>query len=117
DDRSMALEVKLLEPAEAREPMVDFLWQQRHWPWQTRDEYVSAWDWRYSALSEGEPRVWLASEDGEVVGQIAVYFRRYLLAGQEIRVGVPGNLLVRADLRDTMIGPRLVNLPRTLVRK
>lgn len=113
----MAFEVQQLEPAAAREPMVDFLWEQKHWPWQSREEYATAWDWRYSALSDGEPRVWLARQEGAVVGQIAVYFRRYRLGGQELRVGVPGNLLVRKDLRDTMIGPRLVNLPRTLVRK
>jgi hypothetical protein len=114
----MAVELLQVEARSVREEVVDFLWDRKHWPWRTREEYYRAWDWRYSSLSEGEPLVWIArdSESASMVGHIAVYPRRFRIAGTEVRVGVPGNLVVHHDHRTGFVGPRLVSIPRTLVK-
>lgn len=114
----MSYEFVQAEPQSSRDDIVRFFWDQRHWPWPTLEEYYRAWDWRYSSLSDGREWVWLAREkaSGEIVGHIAVYLRRFRIGSTELRVGVPGNLVVREECRGSLAGPRLVSFPRTLVK-
>ena len=109
--------IQEVEPEELREELIDFFWSQRHWPYTTREDYARAWDWRQASLGEEPARVWIARAvpTGEILGHIAVYPRRFRFRGRELRVGVPGNFLVREDQRNTLIGPRLAAGLRRLV--
>ena len=49
----MSFEFKRVDPQTVREEVVNFFWQQRHWPGDTIDDYYKMWDWRYRALSDG----------------------------------------------------------------
>lgn len=109
--------IEEVRPAELREALIDFFWEQRHWPYATRDDYARAWDWRQASLGDEPARVWIAraAPSGEILGHIAVYPRRFMFRGRELRVAVPGNFLVREDHRNTLIGPRLAAGLRRLV--
>jgi hypothetical protein len=100
-----------------RSELVDFFWEQRHWPYATRAEYVRMWDWRYESLGDERARVWIArvQATGEILGHLAVYPRRFRYRGRDVLVGVPGNFLVRAEHRNSLIGPRLAAGLRRLV--
>ena len=113
----MALEIKRVRPPDVREAAVDFFWRVRAWPRATREEYFRYWDWRYTALSEGEAAVWVALDAGVVVGHIALYFREFLLGEQRVLVGVPGNYRVADTHRDTLVGVKLATAVRDTVRR
>ncbi|MGH7461390.1 MAG: GNAT family N-acetyltransferase, partial [Longimicrobiales bacterium] len=114
----MAIEFVRVEAPAVREGVVRFFWEQQHWPGSSHDDYYRMWDWRYSSLSDGEPYVYIARVQGTdtIVGHIAVYPRRFQVGGVELKVGVPGNLVVRPDYRNNVVGPRIVVFPRALVR-
>lgn len=113
----MAVEVMQINAQSIRDDVVDLLWENRSRLQTTREEYGRGWDWRYGALSDGEPLAWVArdSDTRSLVGYIALYRRRYRIGGVELQVGVPGNLIVHRDHRTGLVGPRLVRLPRTEV--
>jgi len=111
--------IRQVEPRAVREEVVDLLWAHRHWPGATRDEYLALWDWRYGALADGEPLVWVARapEDGALTGHVAVFPRRFRLGGVELRGAVPGDLLVHREHRRSLLGIRLLSLPQLLARR
>lgn len=113
----MAVTFDEVEPAEVREAVVAALWEQRHWPWDTREEYYAAWDWRYTSLSDGHTRVWVAREGEEVRGHIALHERQYRLGDRDLVVAVPANFWVNRDQRGGLIGPRLATVVRDAVRR
>ena len=115
--RATRWRVEEVQPAATRDELIDFFWEQRHWPYSTREEYLRAWEWRHESLGDASARVWIAREEsqGEIVGHIAVYPRRFRFQGRDLAVGVPGNFLVRADHRNSLIGPRLAAGLRRLV--
>lgn len=113
-----SIEIVQVDPRSVRDRVVDLLWEQRHWPAESREEYLRLWDWRYSALSEGEPLSWVArAPDGEIVGHQAVFPRRFRLGERELRCALPGDALVHPAWRSSGIGARLVLMPRQLLRE
>lgn len=111
--------IEQAEPASVRDAVVDLLWTHRHWPGATRETYVALWDWRYGALADGQPLVWVARapEDGRLIGHVAVFPRRFRLGDVELRVAVPGDLLIHRDHRRSLLGIRLLSLPQLLARR
>ena len=109
--------VEEVEPSAVREELVDFFWEQRHWPYPTREDYDRVWEWRYASLGDAPARIWIARSQlhGEVLGHIAVYPRRFRFHGRDLLAAVPGNFVVRADHRSSLIGPRLAAGLRRLV--
>lgn len=108
------------DPAEIREEAIDFFWRLRSWGSLSRlEDYRAMWDWRYTRLGEGKPRVWIARVEGtgEIVGHLAVYPRRLRYDDQVLHAVVPGNFVVHREHRNTLIGPRLAMQPRSLVRR
>lgn len=109
------MEIREAEPETCREAVVDLLWEHRHWPGATPREYLRLWDRRYRTLSDGEPRVWIARENGRVVGHIALFLRRFRVGDVELSGAVTGDLLVRGDRRHTLLGIQLLSIPHGLV--
>lgn len=110
------MQISEVKAASVRDEVVDLLWQHRHWPGSTREDYVRLWEWRYSSLAEGEPRVWAAREPGGgLMGHVAMFPRRFRVGATEIRCMVPGDVLVHADWRKSGVGGRLLFLPKSLV--
>lgn len=111
-------DVRRVDPEEVRDGVVDLMWEHRHWPGSSREEYERLWRWRYEALGDGEPAVWAArAPDGEIIGHYAVFPRHYRLGEHEIRVGVPGDLLVHRQWRGSGVGIFLCRLPMRLARE
>jgi hypothetical protein len=113
----MAIQIKAVNPFAMRDPIVDFFWRMRAWPYATKEEYIQYWDWRYHSISESEAVVWIATDGGAIVGHIALNFRNLRLDGRPVRAGVPGNFLVDSQYRNTMIGPLLAGSPLKSVRR
>lgn len=114
--RSARWSVEEADPAAMREELVDFFWEQRHWPYPSRAEYERVWAWRYESLGDAPARIWIArSASGQILGHIAVHPRRLRFRGQDLLAAVPGNFVVRADHRSSLIGPRLAAGLRRLV--
>ena len=111
--------IRQVEPLAVREAVVDLLWTHRHWPGTTREEYLALWDWRYGALADGEPLVWVARtpEDGGLIGHVAVFPRRFRLGDLELCGAVPGDLIIHRDHRRSLLGIRLLSLPQFLARR
>jgi len=111
--------IRQVEPRTVREEVVDLLWAHRHWAGATRDEYLALWDWRYGALADGEPLVWVARAPGggALTGHVAVFPRRFRLGDRELRGAVPGDLLVHRDHRRSLLGIRLLSLPQLMARR
>jgi hypothetical protein len=112
----MAVRLRRVNPLEYREPIVDFFWRQRAWPYPSREDYQRYWQWRYSSISEGEPTAWIAEDADRVVGHIGCFFRQMRLAGSTLRVAVPGNLLVEPEFRSGLVGPQIGGSPLKLLR-
>jgi hypothetical protein len=114
----MSFEFQTVDPQSVRDDVVNFFWDQRRWPGETRDDYYKIWDWRYSALSEGPALVHLARlrETGQVIGHIGVYRRNFRVGNATLRVGVPGNLFTHPDWQKTIVGVRLVMFLRSVVQ-
>lgn len=108
-------EIQEAAPHSVREAVVDLFWENRHWPGTTHGEYSRLWDWRYQALADGEPRVWVARDGASVVGHIAVFPRRFRLGDVALQGAVSGDLLVRRDRRPTLLGLQLLKIPQRLV--
>jgi hypothetical protein len=115
----MSFEFQTVDPHSVREDVVDFFWQHRKWPGETRDDYCDIWDWRYTSLSEGPAVVHLArlAETGELVGHIGVYRRTFRFRDATLQVGVPGNLFAHPKWQNTIIGVRLAMFLRSLVQR
>jgi len=113
----MSFEFKRVDPQMVREEVVNFFWQQRHWPGDTIDDYYRMWDWRYRALSDGPPLVYIArvKDTRELVGHIGIYRRTFRCGNVDLKFCVPGNLLVHPDWQKNIIGARLAMFVRTLV--
>jgi hypothetical protein len=114
----MPFEFQTVDPQSVRDDVVNFFWDHRRWPGETRDDYYDRWDWRYSALSEGPALVHLArlKATGQVVGHIGVYRRNFRVDDVTLRVGVPGNLFTHPDWQKSIVGVRLVMFLRSLVQ-
>lgn len=107
-----------VEPEDVRDQVIDLLWDHRHWPGSSRDDYVRLWEWRYGGLSESVPLTWVArAGDGRLVAHLAVFPRRYRVEDAELRCALPGDVLVHRDWRASGIGTRMILLPRQLVRE
>ena len=113
----MALHIRRVNPLELRESILEFFWRMRAWPYATQDEYARYWQWRYTAISETDPAVWVALDDRVVVGHMACNFRRLACDGRAVSAGVPGNFLVDSAYRNTMIGPQLASCPIKLAKR
>jgi len=113
----LAITFRRASPFEVREPVVELYWRMRKWPYETKEEYYRYWDWRYSSLSESDATVWIAADGDTVIGHIAMYSRHLRLDGHDVRAGVPGNFLVDERFRNSLIGPRLVDVLRRTVRE
>lgn len=113
----MAIQIKAVSPFAMRDPIVDFFWRMRAWPYATKEEYFKYWDWRYHSISESEAVVWIATDGGAIVGHMALNFRNLRLGGRPVRAGVPGNFLVDGQYRNTLIGPLLAGSPLKAVRR
>jgi hypothetical protein len=113
----MAIQIKAINPFAMRDPIVEFFWRMRAWPYTTKEEYLQYWDWRYHAISESEAVVWIATDGDAIVGHMALNFRNLRLDGHPVRAGVPGNFLVDGQYRNTMIGPLLARSPLKAVRR
>lgn len=115
----MSTEFIQTEPHLLREEVVNFFFEQKHWSGaKTREDYYRMWDWRYNALSDGPPLVYIARNRATqtITGHIAVYRRRFRIGEIELMAGVPGNLLVHPAHRGGVAGPRLISFVRSLVR-
>jgi predicted N-acetyltransferase YhbS len=117
--KSMSFEFQTVDPQSVRDEVVNFFWQHRKWPGETREDYYQIWDWRYSSLSEGPALVHIARlrESGEIVGHIGVYRRTFRFGDVTLRVGVPGNLFAHPQWQSTIVGVRLVMFLRSLVQR
>lgn len=113
----MTVEIREVEPRSVREEVVRLFWEHRHWPGATHDEYLNLWDWRYAALADGDARAWVAEEDGEIVGHVAVFPRRFRIGDTSLRGAVSGDLLVRRDRRQGLVAVRLLSIPHRLVNE
>lgn len=110
--------VELVEPDEVREQVVELMWEHRHWPGETREDYRRLWEWRYRALGDGPPGVRVArTTDGRVVGHTAVFPRTFRFGDRRLRGAVPGDILVHRDWRRHGIGVQLMLLPKQMVRR
>jgi hypothetical protein len=112
----MPVQVRRVDPLEWREAIVDFFWNARIWPHETKADYFRHWDWRCSAVSEQLPAVWVALEGGQVVGHIAVNFRQLRYDGQLVHAGVPANFRLDARLHNSLVGAGLAGAPWQMVR-
>lgn len=115
----MSFVVEEVGPEQIREQVVELYWSLRRWPaYKTIDDYRRVWRWLYRSMGEGRSRVWVAwtPDRRSVVGHIAVYPRTYRVKNHELRVIVPGSLLVHPRYRNTLIGPRLIVQPRSVIR-
>lgn len=116
--RSGGVTVERVEPDEVREQVVELMWEHRHWPGETREDYRRLWAWRYRALGDGRPGVRVArTPDGRVVGHTAVFPRTFRFGDRRLRGAVPGDILVHRDWRRHGIGVRLMLLPKQMVRR
>jgi hypothetical protein len=113
----MAIKLQRVNPFDVRESVVDFFWRMRAWPLATKDEYFRCWDWRYSAIPESDPTIWIAVDDQVIVGHVACNIRRLRYDGRVVRAGVPGNFLVDPNYRNSMIGPQLASAPIKLAQR
>lgn len=115
---SRAVAITQVEPRDVREGVIDLLWEHRHWPGSSREEYRRLWEWRYAGLSESTPLAWVArTEDGRIAAHLAVFPRRYRVGETELRCALPGDVLVHRDFRASGLGARLILLPRQLVKE
>jgi GNAT superfamily N-acetyltransferase len=114
----MSFDFQRVDPQSVRDDVVRFFKSYGSWPAETPEEYYQVWDWRYSALSEGPPAAYVArlKSTGEIVGHIGVYRRNFRYGDANIRVCVPGNLLVHPDWQQNVVGVRLLMFLRSLVR-
>lgn len=115
----MSFDFETVDPHSVRDEVVNFFWEHRKWPGQTRDDYYRIWDWRYAALSEGPALAHIArlKETRQVIGHVGVYRRNFRFGNDEIRIGVPGNLFAHPDWQKTIVGVRLVMFLRSLVQR
>ena len=114
----MPLEFQRVDPHAVRDDVVDFFWQHRRWPGETRDDYYAIWDWRYTALSEGPAVAYIArlKETGEIVGHVGAYRRNFRFGTGDVKIFVPGNLFVHPDWQQRIVGVRMVMFLRALVQ-
>lgn len=115
----MSFEFETVDPQTVRDEVVQFFWEHRKWPGETREDYYDIWDWRYSSLSEGPAFVHIArlKETGQMVGHIGVYRRTFRIGDVTLTAGVPGNLFAHPDWKKTIVGVRLVMFLRSLVQR
>ncbi|MBS0366472.1 MAG: hypothetical protein JSR67_11700 [Proteobacteria bacterium] len=112
----MALQIRRIDPREMREPIVDFFWRIRMWPYPTREQYFRLWDWRQQSLSDQDPVAWVALDGTTVVGNITVLFRALRIAGRPVRAGISANYRVEEAHRSGPVSGALASAPRMLVR-
>src|SRR5579864_2637280 len=112
----MSINVRRVNPLEMRESIVDFFWRIQDWPYATKDDYFRYWDWRYTALSDRSPIVWIASDGDTVIGHISIYLRDLALDGRPLRAGVAANFRVDKRYQTTLVGGALASAPRAVVR-
>jgi hypothetical protein len=113
----MGIRLRRVNPFDMREPIVEFFWRIKMWPYASKDAYFRLWDWRYRCLSETDPAVWVATAGDTVVGHIAVHFRYLSVNGQRLCAGVPGNFRVDEAHRNVAVGAALASAPRMLVQR
>jgi hypothetical protein len=113
----MTAQLLRIDPFAHREAIVEFMWRNRAWPYETKDQYFGFWDWRYRSLSESDQAVWVLVNGDLIVGHVALHFRRLALGSQLVRVGVPGNFRVDEHYLNTVAGTMLASAPRKLVQK
>ena len=115
----MSFEFETVDPQSVRDEVVNFFWEHRKWPGETREDYYDIWDWRYSSLSEGPAFVHIArlKETGQMVGHIGVYRRTFRFGDVTLSAGVPGNLFAHPEWQKTIVGVRLVTFLRSLVQR
>lgn len=115
----MLFEFQRVDPKKVRDDVVNFFWEQHHsWPGRTLDDYYDIWDWRYTALSDGVPLVYVARlrETRELIGHIAVYRRNFRFGDVNFVIGVPGDLMVHPQWQHNVVSTRLVMFLRSLVQ-
>jgi predicted N-acetyltransferase YhbS len=115
----MSFDFETVDPHSIRDEVVNFFWEHRKWPGQTREDYYRIWDWRYTSLSEGPALAHIArlKETREIVGHVGVYRRTFRFGNDKIQVGVPGNLFAHPAWQKTIVGVRLVMFLRSLVQR
>lgn len=115
----MSFEFETVDPQSVRDEVVNFFWEHRKWPGESRDDYYDIWDWRYSSLSEGPALVHIARlrETGQIVGHIGVYRRTFRFGNVTLSAAVPGNLFAHPAWQKTIVGVRLVMFLRSLVQR
>jgi len=115
----MSFEFQTVDPISVRDDVVDFFWEHRKWPGETREDYYEIWDWRYGSLSEGPAFVHIArlKNTGKIIGHIGVYRRTFRFGDELMTLGVPGNLFAHPDWQKTIVGVRLVMFLRSLVQR
>lgn len=115
----MSFEFETVDPQSVRDEVVNFFWEHRKWPGETREDYYKIWDWRYSSLSEGPALVHIArlKETGQMIGHIGVYRRTFRFGDVTLSAGVPGNLFAHPEWQKTIVGVRLVTFLRSLVQR
>lgn len=113
----MSIELRRANARQMRERIVDFFWRIQMWPYSTKEQYYRLWDWRYTALSESDPAVWIALDDDIIVGHIALCFRNLSVDNQQIRVGVLTNFRVDEAYRSGALAAALAGAPRAAVRR
>jgi len=113
----MSFEFKRVDPHSVRDDVVNFFWEQQKWPATSIRDYYDIWDWRYTALSDGPPLVYIArlKATGKIIGHVGGYRRNFRIGSETLRICVPGNLLVDAEWQKNIIGARLVMFLRNLV--
>lgn len=116
--KSPSIEFLDADPAAIRDAAVAFWWARRRWPEWTIDQYYRMWDWRYSSLTDGPPRICIARnrDTGAVVGHHVVYRRRFRYNDTVLAVGVPSSLAVSEDLQGGIAGARLTAYPSRQLR-
>jgi len=113
----MAAQLLRIDPFAYRDAIVDFMWRNRAWPYEAKDEYFRFWDWRYRALSESDSTVWILRDNDLIVGHVALHYRHCKLGAHVVRVGVPGNFRVDAHYMNSVAGAMLASAPRKLLNR
>ena len=113
----MGVRVQRVNPLRVRDSAIDFFWRMRAWPFATLEEYARCWDWRYTAIPEGEPIAWIALDGERIVGHVACNVRNFVLNGRAVCAAIPGNFLVDPAYRNTIIGAQLAGTPMKLTQK
>ncbi|MGH8261514.1 MAG: GNAT family N-acetyltransferase [Steroidobacteraceae bacterium] len=113
----MGIQFRRVAPLDVREAVVKLFFRQRAWPYADEDEYFRYWDWRYSSMSESPAAVWIATDGAELIGHVAINFRRFQADDRDVLVGVPANFLVDERYRKMMVGPFLSRAPKKMVEQ